>query len=138
MGTIVEYRKLPGKEAIFRLLIYCNDISEINANAVSLNKPLAEELIKLKPFQRTMQFEKCFVNVLKALPDRPMIKDIDVMFNPAYKIDVLKVLVSAYKHKSYSLIWPGIYSDGKLIYSEEGYPDYRVYEIQDYDIMCVI
>ena len=63
---------------------------------------------------------------------------IDVMFNPAYKIDVLKVLVSAYKQKPYSLVWPGIYSDGKLMYSEEGYPDYRVYEIQDYDIMCVI
>ena len=138
MGTMVEYRKLPGKEEVFRLLIYCNDISGMNTDAVSLNKPLAEELIKLKPFQRTMQFEKCFVNVLKALPDRPMIKDIDVMFNPAYKIDVLKVLVSAYKQKPYSLVWPGIYSDGKLIYSEEGYPDYRVYEIQAYDIMCVI
>ena len=27
--------------------------------------------------------------------------------------------------------------DGKLIYAEEGYPDYKVYEIANYDITCV-
>ena len=55
-----------------------------------------------------------------------------------YKVDVMKMLVSAYKQKNFSLVWPGNYADGKLIYSEEGYPDYRVYEIKDYDIMYVI
>ena len=85
-----------------------------------------------------MQLEKCFVKVLESLPEQPIIKDIDVLFNPEYKVDVMKMLASAYKQKKFSLVWPGSYTDGKLIYSEEGYPDYRVYEIKDYDIMYVI
>jgi hypothetical protein len=85
-----------------------------------------------------MQLEKCFVKVLETMPEHPIIRDIDVLFNPAYKVDVMKMLSSAYKQKKFSLVWPGSYSDGKMIYSEEGYPDYRVYEIKNYDIMYVI
>lgn len=138
MGTIVEYRKMPHKQAVFRLVIYCKAISEITTQAVEVNKLIAAELVDLKPNRRTMQLEKCFVKVLESLPARPIVKDIDVLFNPAYKVDVMKLLISACKQVEFSLIWPGVYTDGKLIYSEDGYPDYRVYEINDYDIMCVI
>ena len=30
-----------------------------------------------------------------------------------------------------------VFEDGKLVYAEEGYPDYKVYEIANYDITCV-
>lgn len=138
MGTLVEYRKMPDRQTVYRLLIYSNAISGIASQSIAVNKPIAAELVDLKPSRRTMQLEKSFVKVLESLPGQPVIKDIDVLFNPAYKVDVMKMLVSAYKQKKFSLVWPGIYSDGKLIYSEEGYPDYRVYEIKDYDIMYVI
>lgn len=138
MGTLVEYRKMPDKHTVYRLLIYSNAISEIASQATAVNKPIAAELVDLKPIRRTMQLEKCFVKVLESLPEQPVIKDIDVLFNPAYKVDVMKLLSSAYKQKQFSLVWPGSYADGKLTYSEEGYPDYRVYEINDYDIMYVI
>ena len=52
-------------------------------------------------------------------------------------MDVLKILISARKRKRYSVIWPGRFENGKLIYGEEGYPDYKVYRIEDYDITCV-
>ena len=138
MGTLVEYRKLPDKQTVYRLLIYSKAILEIASQATAMNKPIAAELVDLNPSRRTMQLEKCFMKVLDTLPDQPIIKDIDVLFNPAYKVDVMKMLSSAYKQKKFSLVWPGSYSDGKLIYSEEGYPDYRVYEIKAYDIMYVI
>lgn len=136
MGIVVEARKLHSTADMFRLLIYTNILQD--SSACSINKPMAEELLKLKANRRTMQFDKCFSRVLNSLPANPTIKDIDVMFNPAYEVDVLKVLVSAYKQKPFSLIWPGKYEDGKLIYSAEGFPDYKVYDINDYDIVCVI
>ena len=60
------------------------------------------------------------------------------MFNPNYMVDVMRALISANKQKPISVIWPGRYADGKLYYSEETLPDYRVFEINDYDIFCVI
>ena len=138
MGIVIEHLKFPKDIYIDRLIIFQTSLDDDKEKAFSVNKALAAELIKWEPMRRTIQLEKCFVKVLESLPEQPIIKDIDVLFNPAYKVDVMKMLVSAYKQKQFSLVWPGSYTDGKLMYSEEGYPDYRVYEIKDYDIMYVI
>lgn len=138
MGITVEYRKMSDKQAVYQLMVYCNVSPDIDLKSFSINKPLAAELFKIPLSLRSMQLEKCFMQVIKELPSEPIIKDIDVMFNPAYKVDVMKVLISAYKQKAYSLIWPGSCFNGKLLYSEENYPDYQAYEIKNYDIICVI
>lgn len=39
-----------------------------------------------------MRLASCFQSVLAQYPDNVVIKDIDVMFNPAYQVDVLKLL----------------------------------------------
>lgn len=87
--------------------------------------------------RRSIKLEQIFNVVLDQYPDGVIIKDIDVMFNPEYKVDVLKILIAARKRKTYSVIWPGKYEDGKLIYGEEGYADYKVYKVEDYDITFV-
>ena len=77
MGTTVELRKLKGNQSVYRLLIYSKAPPEIASAAVSMNKSLAAELIKLKPSRRTMQLENCFVKLLEGLPEHPVIRDID-------------------------------------------------------------
>jgi hypothetical protein len=135
MGMIVDRKKLAPSKKLYRLLIYGYKVSD---KAVSVNKSISEELLKLKPSRRTMQLEKCFSKVLSTLPDNIVIQDIDVMFNPDYKVDVLRLLIAVNKHKPFSLIWPGRIENGKLIYSEEIYPDYRVFDVKDYDVLVIV
>ena len=138
MGTVIEFNSLPNEDAMLsRLLIYMKVIKKIN-EPKSVSKPLAEALLACKPNRRSMKLEQIFNNVLDTLPDGVVIKDIDVLFNPDYKVDVLKILIASRKRKRYSVIWPGRCEDGKLIYSEEGFPDYKTYNIENYDITCVI
>ena len=138
MGTIIELSRLPDDAAmISRLLIYMKAIQKMHEPR-SVSKPLAEALLACKPNRRSMKLEQIFNNVLDTLPDGVVIKDIDVLFNPDYKVDVLKILIESRKRKRYSVIWPGRCEDGKLIYSEEGFPDYKTYNIENYDITCVI
>ncbi len=132
---IIDRNKLAASQKLYRLLIYGYEVSD---KAVSVNKSISEELLKLKPSRRTMQLEKCFSKVLSTLPDNIVIQDIDVMFNPDYKVDVLKLLIAVNKHKPFSLIWPGRIENGKLIYSEEIYPDYRVFDVKDYDVLVIV
>ncbi len=134
-GNVISKTSAAAKQTFFRLKIDCS--GDQDANAYSLNRELAEKLVSVRPRMRSIQMEKCLMDVLKKLPANAVVKDVDVLFNPAYKVDVLKVLIAAYKQQPFSLIWPGIYNDGKLVYSEEEYPDYQVYEISDYDIICV-
>lgn len=126
------------RNGLMKPIIYCRDLTEPNMEVRSINIKLAKELETLRPKRRTMQLEACFNRVLDGLPDNVVIKDFDVMFNPAYKVDVLKILVTTCKRKSFSVIWAGRYEDGKLFYAEEGYPDYKVFNINNYDVTCVI
>ena len=81
----------------------------------------------MKPSRRTIRLERCFNEIIDSIPDRSVIKDIDVLFNPDYKIDVFKMLTASCKRKKFD-----------LIYSEEGFSDYHKYEIDCYDIVCVV
>lgn len=138
MGIIIEISRLPDDEAmVSRLLIYMKAIQKMH-ELRSVSKPLAEALLECKPNRRSMKLEQIFNSVLDTLPDGVVVKDIDVLFNPDYKVDVLKILMAARKRKKYSVIWPGKCENGKLIYSEEGFPDYKTFDIEDYDITCVI
>ena len=138
MGIIIEISRLPDDEAmVSRLLIYMKAIQKMH-ELRSVSKPLAEALLECKPNRRSMKLEQIFNSVLDTLPDGVVIKDIDVLFNPDYKVDVLKILMAARKRKKYSVIWPGKCENGQLIYSEEGFPDYKTFDIGDYDITCVI
>ena len=137
MGTIIEVHQVPDEQAMLsRLLVYFKAFQKM-AEPKSVGKELADELLACKPNRRSMKLEQIFNTVLDRYPDGVTIKDIDVMFNPDYKVDVLKILIAARKRKKYSVIWPGRFEDGKLVYAEEGYPDYKVFSIADYDITFV-
>ena len=138
MGTVIDLRQLAAQKNLYRLIIYANGTYDQEDSAISINKRLAEELRKLKSTRRTMQLEKCFNRILDSLPERAVVKDIDVMFNPAYRVDVIRMLVEANKRHPFSLIWSGRYDDNRLLYSEEELTDYKAFEISDYDILCVV
>ena len=119
MGEIIEYGNLQRqKNTISRLLIYWTRIRELSSQPVSVSRLLSEKLQDVSPRSRTMRLASCFQSVIAQYPDNVVIKDIDVMFNPAYQVDILKILTEARKSKPYSVIWPGRYENGTLYYSE--------------------
>lgn len=124
-----------------RLLIYYKKIYSSVCDqtiAISVGKPLSEKLLKVRPRLRSLRLAECFWSVLNELPENVVIKDIDVMFNPEYQVDVLQILTEVWKKKHYQLIWPGEFAEDRLIYSEEGYPDYHSYNIGSYNLAFII
>ena len=140
MGMIIKAHDFMQNKTngLFKPVIYCCVYADIQKDAKSINVILAEKLIKYGDNRRTMQLGKCFEQLLFGFPDETIIKEFDVMFNPAYKVDVLKLMLLAYKKKPFSVIWPGRYENERLFYAEEGYQDYKVFNINDYDITCVV
>ena len=138
MGTIIELWQVAEADKVAsRLMIYMQKLLQPE-EPKSVSKELAEAVAACPENRRSMKLEQIFNSVLDKYPDGVTIKDIDVMFNPEYKVDVLKILISARKRKKYSVIWPGRCEDNKLIYGEEGYADYKTYDVTNYDITCVI
>jgi hypothetical protein len=139
MGEVIKIEDFKGqKDMISHLIIYDQKVKELPSPAISISKELSKCLLAIPPKSRTMRLSASFKHILAEYQEPVIIQDIDVMFNPAYKVDVLRILTEVRKAKCYSTIWPGRIERGLLIYSEEGYPDYRVFKIADYDVTCVI
>lgn len=103
MGNVVQYSRLiqQNQQGFMKPLIFC-DCKEVDeASAYGINQKLSEQLIKTKPERRSMKLEMCFNQVLAELPDDVIIKEFDVMFHPDYKVDVLQVLIAAYRKKPF-------------------------------------
>lgn len=141
MGDIIKAYQFNSSEcgSLMKPIIYCSYTEELMSSAVSINIALAKEFQKQgSSTMRTMRLEKNLQMVLETLGDYPLIKEFDVLFNPAYQTDVLRALINVCRKKQFSVIWPGRYVDGKLYYAKEGYQDYKVYNIEDYDITVII
>lgn len=102
MGKIIQYRLLQSEiqVGLMRPVIYCNERYCENLQQVALNEKLAALLLKIKPERRTMRIKRCFQEVLTNIPENSCIRDFDVLFNPAYKIDVLQLLTVANRSKA--------------------------------------
>lgn len=120
-----------------RPLVFCCELDEITDDATSMNVAIAQHLADVLPSLRSIRLESCFVSALNELPEDVVIRDIDVLFNPAYEVDVVALLCSAYRKHHFDLVWPGRYEDNQLLYAEEGCPDYRTFDIDRYDITCI-
>ena len=140
MGTIIPARKFSNGNisGLLKPIIYCCPSEDITSTAIPINLLLAKELADCKPSRRTMRIEVIFNRILDQLPDGSVIKDFDVMFNPEYKIDVLKIMVDACKRKPFSIIWPGKHENGKLFYAEDGYHDFKAFSVKEYDVTCIV
>ena len=140
MGTIISAHWFfkNNVSGLLKPIIYCCPYEGVEDVAVPINRLLAEKLIDCKKKQRTMRIETFFNQVLDQLPNDVVIKDFDVMFNPEYKVDVLRIMIVACRRKLFSVIWPGRYEDGKLFYAEEGYADFKIFNIEEYDVTCII
>ena len=140
MGIVLKTNKFfdLSTAGILKPIIYCGQREDLADAAVSISLLLAEKLVACKKNQRTLRLESYFNQVLEQLPDNVVIKDFDVMFNPEYRVDVLRIMVVACKRKNFSILWPGKFENGKLYYAEDCYADFKVFKVEDYDITCVI
>lgn len=140
MGIIIPNRKFTkdNVSGLLKPIIYCCPFEGIAVTDISINLLLARKLACCRSNRRTMRIEFFFNQILNQFPEGLVIKEFDVMFNPEYKVDVLKIMVDACKRKPFSIIWPGRYEDGKLFYAEDGYPDFKTFSIENYDVTCII
>lgn len=136
MGKVIKAHQLSPTSKSGRLVVYVNPSEDIVKASISVGKKIAMALMHIEPHRRAKELDGVWRGVIASLPNGMAVRDIDVLFNPAYEIDVLRLLETSYRRKPYSIIWPGRYACGKLTYSEAGYDDYQEYDISDYDILC--
>lgn len=105
---------------------------------ISLGIELSDKLVRYKADERDdIVLDELDKILNKNTNKQLIIKDIDILFNPNYKFDVLRYFCNLARIKQVIVLWNGEVSNGILKYSESGYLDFKKYIIKNYDIICV-
>lgn len=145
MGSEVNIRevdKILGKDNN-KAIILCTGYKQFenyfkDFNEISLGITLADRLMRYPIEKRSeILLRELDKLLLKSSHKDMLVKDIDILFNPEYKFDVLRYFTNLARVKNIVVVWSGIITNGYLQYSENGYLDYKRYLIKNYDIICV-
>lgn len=145
MGYTVKLESL-NKDKLDRLLapiVFCADESKVTTytkgyNILSINEILSKKLLVYDEDKRNLIVEDELNKIIENSVEPLLIKDFEMLFNPEYQIDVLKLFIMANRKNKISVLWSGRYEEGKLLFAEPGYIDYKSYNVSDYDISCII
>lgn len=145
MGYVVEWRELAEllKEENNKLIVLSANHKGINRylsefEIISLGRVLSDKLIRYPKERRNSILIQEMDNILLNNNEiKLFIKDIDILFNPEYKLDVMRYFYGLSRVKKVVLEWNGILNNDYLQYAEVGYLDYKRYSINKYDIICV-
>ncbi|OHW63403.1 hypothetical protein EUAN_02670 [Andreesenia angusta] len=104
---------------------------------VSLNRVLSERLLAFEKEKRAIHILNEIEEIFNNSGELIFITDFEMLFNPDYKIDILKLFIKLSRKKKVMVLWPGVYENEALKFAELGYQDYKSYRIKDYDITCI-
>jgi hypothetical protein len=116
---------------------YLNNVLELSNETISLNLRLAQNLLKFQVDERADVVQNEVMNILTENRSSLLIKDFEMLFDPRYKIDVVKLISEVSRLRKVIAMWPGTISENNLVYANTESPDYQVCNINNYDIICV-
>jgi len=145
MGEVVRRRKFQIRQYMGKSfpVVACNpnealeqDIAGAGYQRFALNFPLAIALSAKPEDDRTKNVKEI---VFSILPKRQAVYlvDYEMLFDPRYELDVLKLFYEIARKQPFVAKWCGEYKPFMLIYAEPGYPEYQRYIIANYDVICV-
>ena len=146
MGQILNNRTLTPKKffALPSPIILCVErpdfvkaINESGSETVTLNLPLAKTLVGSAIQNISANVTTTVVNLLPA-GQAVYLTDYEVLFDPRYKLDVIKLFCEIARHKKLFVKWCGGFLNDSLTYAEPGFDDYAKYKVSDYEIACII
>ena len=111
-------------------------ITQHGYQQLRLNVELSKALISFPPQERPAHIETAIKSLIPAHSSL-LISGFEMLFDPRYKIDVLKLLCERAKLSRIAVIWPGTYEDGKLSYAQPEDPDYNLFYCINHQIRIV-
>ena len=146
MGMIINNRTLSAAKimALKSPVILCvhredfiKAIADANIQSLSLNLPLAKAFSGKSEREIVMALTETVISLLPK-GEAVYLKDYEMLFDPRYKLDVLRMFCEISRYNKLIVKWRHGFDGSSLIYAEPGYEDYSKYRISEYDVACVI
>ncbi len=104
--------------------------ARLDVEVVNVNLELSKQLLSQTSRQRKLYLSKSMNEVVQ--PNKTILLDqMEILFDVELGQDPLRLLESLSRNQTIIAFWNGQVRDGKLIYAEQGHPEYRSYDSKD-------
>jgi hypothetical protein len=113
-----------GKTPLLQDLCHRKDIPLINVNLA-----LSQRLLDLTSKERPLRVRRLLAVVIdEQSGDTIALDNIELLFDPALRLEPLACLQGLSRNKTLIVAWGGVYVGNVLTYAEPGHPEYRRYD----------
>jgi hypothetical protein len=113
-------------------------IAEAGFKQLSLNKILAEALLTKDATIRYQFVADEVMKIVLSIQGPVFLTDYEMLFDPRYNIDVIRLFCELSRRARMVIKWCGTFDGNYLVYATSAHPDFHSYDVQVYDITCVI
>lgn len=111
-------------------------LSETGIPVLSVNRQLSKLLLEYSSGERANRVERITKDILSN-KSTVIVKDFEMLFDPRYPIDVVRLFCEKARSANVIIKWPGQYKSGTLSYAEPGQPDYHEYDCNAYMLRII-
>ena len=135
MGSVIDQkffrtRRTAIPQALF--LLQSERLLPPDSATLNLGIVVPEALRTVPASRRPQALQSTVEHLLSAMPADVILRRVDILFDPAWRIDVLKFLLAVGRNRRFYILWPGTVTSTILEYSEPGRSDYCRYDISGY------
>jgi hypothetical protein len=112
-------------------------LSESGYKDLSLNKELSSSLMTIPQEKRLSVVQQETQKIISKSGPAVLLSDYEMLFDPRYKIDVLKLFCEIARTTRLAVKWCGTTTEDSLEYAEPQYPDHQAYQLANYTVICV-
>jgi hypothetical protein len=103
----------------------------------NLNLVLSKKLVDVPQELRAFSIYSILNELAQSLDNAVCFENITMLMNPAYQLDVIKLFCDLARTNRVAFVWPGTFDGTNLVYANPNEPDYKRYQISNYDIVFI-
>ena len=135
MGAVIKRKDFPKviEQVQQCLFVMSNKVTfPANVTFVNIGLLLSERMLSAKLDGSRVSIVNELDTILEEKNSDIALVNIDILFSPEYKLDVIRLLLQVGRNQRLYIKWPGNSIGEKLTYSEPGRFDYKEYDIKNY------
>ena len=116
-----------GKTQLLRQLA-----EERDCDVLNVNLEFSQRMLDVARSRRPKQADRVFREIVSSQPtDIVLLDNLEVLFDTALRLDLLRLLQLASRNQTVVASWNGTLNDGLLSYAEPDHPEYKSYKNVD-------
>ncbi|WP_400166414.1 BREX-3 system P-loop-containing protein BrxF [Fidelibacter multiformis] len=104
---------------------------------INVNLSVSKALLDLTPKQRSLKVPEILSGIIEDASSPAILDNLEILFDNDIKQDPFRLLQHLSRRYTILASWNGSVENGRLVYAKPGHPEFREYNPEDIQLICL-